>query len=329
MAIPTTLLTGLLALLALWSIILAGVATKTASLLYPVQTRFSNSSFDALRNGSGLLAFDGFLTFFVALALAALFATGHGIPLMILVGILAVLFLLWLGGAAAFSSGFNDYNLSRCNIGECGVSKATVAFAWLGWITLLALLVIAILLLVQGAEDGTGNATSSSGGGPSFSMAGLRRNKQQQQAADVEKAPQPHPEHQATAAPAAAVSPYPQQHPDLAMPAAAAPGAPSTAAGASSDVPKGFHGQSPAQQAFSGAYGVPESANAQHQGANAPYDAAQAYAQQSPYAGQAPSAAPTSMPQPQAPTGWSVAPLGTQPTNGPPTAEIVAGEPRS
>ncbi|CAD6893517.1 unnamed protein product [Tilletia controversa] len=304
MSLYTTILVALFGVLALWSLILAGVATKTATLLADGPTRYTD--WKNFYNGAGLLAFDGFLTFFLATGLAIWYATGRTLAPLIVLPIIAVLFILWLAGAAAYSHGFDIFNYSDCEASVCNTLKATVAFAWLGWLTLLALLVLAVLLVVKPPADHA-DATGHSG----FSLNRLRKNKK---TTDVEKAQAP------------------QQEPVGVSPA---PVPSSTQANHDATVPpSGAHNanvepdQAP-PSAFAGAHGAPEG---QQQSQPASYDPAQAYAQQS-YYGQQPASDPTAMPQapgPQAPTGWSVSPLGTQPTDGAaPTAEIVAHKPEN
>ncbi|KAL9935380.1 hypothetical protein V8E36_005728 [Tilletia maclaganii] len=311
MAAFQTILTALLGVLALWSIIEAGVATRSAKLLFQVSGRFVPSAYKTMRNGAALLAFDGFLTFFLALALVALFVRGRGLPPLPLLAIFGVLWVLWLGGAAAFSNGFDELGFTDCDTSDCGTVKAAVAFAWLGWLNLSALLGLLVFLVVKRPEETDGTTHAS----PSFSMAAFRKSKKNQSTAaatDVEKAHQQQPS-------TAAGAPYGT------MPAPATNTAP------------GYHGQAPDQQAFAGAYGAPASAQHEHQhqhqqpAGGAPYDAAQAYAHQAPPAHNAAQQPPsaTAASQPQAPAGWSVAPLGTAPQPGAaPTAEILAGPPR-
>ncbi|KAK0569982.1 hypothetical protein OC861_000432 [Tilletia horrida] len=337
----------LLGLLALWSIIEAGVATKVAAEFYKIKFfrgyNYGNvgSYIRTFRNGAAVLAFDGFLTFFISLGFLAAFLTGHVLAPMVLLPVLAALFLLWLGGAAAYSNGFNNLGYDACSGGGlCSTIKAAVAFAWLGWITLLLLLAALAYFLVRPHHDDdqhpsdayghhtatTTTTTSTQGGGRKniFALGGLGKKKNNATAAnpDVEKVQQQQP---------IQTHPYPQQQgtSTTASPAfpTAAPGAAAAAGPTSSEsAAAGYHGQSPSQQAFAGAYGVPQHQQ-QAEGA-ATYNSAQAYAQQQPYEGQ-PVSSPTSMPQPQAPTGWSVSPLGSQPQAGAaPTAEIVAGEAR-
>ncbi|KAI0061352.1 hypothetical protein BV25DRAFT_1826861 [Artomyces pyxidatus] len=60
------------------------------------------------------------------------------------IGTLSVLFIFWLVGAAIASSLWGD--LGWCQHFEaCRILSALVAFAWLGWIVILALLVISLL----------------------------------------------------------------------------------------------------------------------------------------------------------------------------------------
>ncbi|KAF9255297.1 hypothetical protein L218DRAFT_1036180 [Marasmius fiardii PR-910] len=57
---------------------------------------------------------------------------------------LVVLWLLWLGGAAATSAGF--MGIDRCQALEaCRLLSALLAFSWLGWITLTVLLIVSPL----------------------------------------------------------------------------------------------------------------------------------------------------------------------------------------
>jgi len=52
---------------------------------------------------------------------------------------LSALWLFWICGAGAASHTFGT--LYWCHVGACSVIRALLAFAWLGWITLTALLI--------------------------------------------------------------------------------------------------------------------------------------------------------------------------------------------
>ncbi|XP_006455669.1 hypothetical protein AGABI2DRAFT_210144 [Agaricus bisporus var. bisporus H97] len=63
------------------------------------------------------------------------------------IAVLSVLWLFWIVGAADSSSIWGD--LSFCQgFQPCQVLSAMLAFAWLGWITLTVLLVLAVLFCI-------------------------------------------------------------------------------------------------------------------------------------------------------------------------------------
>ncbi|KAK4704730.1 hypothetical protein P7C70_g1478, partial [Phenoliferia sp. Uapishka_3] len=76
--------------------------------------------------------------------------------------IAGVFFLLFLGGAASMANLLNngfgvdggDYTFSSCHSSMCDLFSATMAFAWLAWITTFALLIL--LLFVVISESGKG-----------------------------------------------------------------------------------------------------------------------------------------------------------------------------
>ncbi|KAF8597111.1 hypothetical protein BDV93DRAFT_527675 [Ceratobasidium sp. AG-I] len=68
-------------------------------------------------------------------------------------GALFVLWLLWVGGAAAAVTVWPD--LSFCvSFAACRLLQALMGFAWLGWIALTMLLLIGLGLVLRGEEDG-------------------------------------------------------------------------------------------------------------------------------------------------------------------------------
>ncbi|KAE8223224.1 hypothetical protein CF319_g3723 [Tilletia indica] len=323
MALLTTIFIVLLGVLALFSIIEAGVATKSAQFLFQGGRTF-NDDFQTFRNGAALLAFDGFVTFFLATGLLVWYVMGRTVAPLIILPTVIILFILWLAGAAAFSHGYDTFLADAiCNLSICSTIKAAVAFGWLGWITLIALLVLAVLFLRKPQTHDESAAATGKSGRSGFSMAGLRKKNQ---TSDVEKASVPQDQ-------TSSVNPAPV--PAASQPSHNTPAMPVAGTGhnaGAENVGTGYHGQPPAEQPFSGAYGAPVPPT--HEGQNPAYDPAQAYAQQSQYEGQKPAADPTVMPQApaqpaqnQAPAGWSVSPLGNQPAQGSaPAAEIVPGK---
>ncbi|KAF9076809.1 hypothetical protein BDP27DRAFT_1209883, partial [Rhodocollybia butyracea] len=66
---------------------------------------------------------------------------------------LVILWLLWLGGAAAASSIFGD--LSFCQGSQaCQILSAFLAFAWLGLITLTVMLIVSTVVMVETTRNG-------------------------------------------------------------------------------------------------------------------------------------------------------------------------------
>jgi len=60
---------------------------------------------------------------------------------------LSLLWLFWIGGAGAATNVWPD--LSWCGDGQCHLLQAIMAFAWLGWITITALLIGSLVFLFR------------------------------------------------------------------------------------------------------------------------------------------------------------------------------------
>ncbi|KIK55912.1 hypothetical protein GYMLUDRAFT_47504 [Collybiopsis luxurians FD-317 M1] len=66
---------------------------------------------------------------------------------------LAILWFLWIGGAAAASNLWGD--LSFCQqFQACQILSALEAFAWLGWLVLTAMIIISVVVIVRSKSDG-------------------------------------------------------------------------------------------------------------------------------------------------------------------------------
>ncbi|KAF9450764.1 hypothetical protein P691DRAFT_725466 [Macrolepiota fuliginosa MF-IS2] len=84
---------------------------------------------------------------FVVLAMFKRFEFGFVTTFLGEIVALAILWLFWLVGAAVASSIWGD--LSFCQqLSQCRLLTAMLAFAWLGWITLTALLVVTVLFSI-------------------------------------------------------------------------------------------------------------------------------------------------------------------------------------
>ncbi|KAE9398865.1 hypothetical protein BT96DRAFT_713522 [Gymnopus androsaceus JB14] len=89
------------------------------------------------------------LVLFFSDALKIPFLKRHGEEL---IGII-VLWFFWVGGAAAASALWGD--LSFCQqFQTCQVLSALEAFAWFGWLTLTALIVLSLVVFVQSQRKG-------------------------------------------------------------------------------------------------------------------------------------------------------------------------------
>jgi hypothetical protein len=150
---------GLYVALGLFSIVLLGLSG--ARIRYT--THLENG--DPLNNGVNFydpvvaeLLFTSLVTFFwsIFMLLTLHKRWEHGFVSTFLFEIIVdvVLWLFWLGGAAAASHIWSD--IHWCQMYKpCRILSALLAFAWLGWIVLTVLLVITILFTVanKGAHD--------------------------------------------------------------------------------------------------------------------------------------------------------------------------------